>query len=773
MHQTSRLPTRVSTACDRCRRQKQRCDEIRPCSMCLRANADCTANWRPPPKRKRTLEATPLSEDSSRHLRRSRRISTPGLDARPSPRPSHESGSVHSGWAPTQRPESHDNDDSSPKTGDFRTPAAVSDLVEGNSALAITRTIFGYRNSATFGGRATFAIPGGDYAGATNPVFESQPLMPISSVLGMELPAKQTCDSLLDSYFLRVHWFSLVVYEPKFRARYNKIMDTGLACSADHGFLLLLVMLLILGSWYTSKLNRDEEGIPDNLETMRENFLRLVRERFMDLMDEDSLEFVQLCELLGSFYLYHGRPRSSFSILGAATKTAQAIGLHRELEVPHTVEDAEERKRVWWTIYTWDRFATIIYGRPLGINDRDCNVSMPSDFTEDINFDPSIGRTSICLSTYQAQLNMIYQIASPVLENLYRIRNSNDLQRRSQLLLMIRAVDESLQKWQHELPRHLIYDGIEDITHESSTEEKMHKLQALALKLTYDNLVIIVNRPLLADRTSSSSPVDDEGPSDTIRDLENDRNTGNVAFKRCLDSALSISRILSKKRLIHLARQTHLVSFLGINLFTASVVMFICALSDVLSNVSQEAKRGMARTLRLQKSLSAQASLSMQCSMILEDLVQLVLEKEKEEILQSASGSGSYDRPSNTRPTSNAFVRNDAYPQATSSVMSQPMDDPIATFSDSTWNTNSDDLRVEDVQFRQSLHSLHRVFHGNTWETPHAGSGSMAPVYREGDQNQMQEAGQFAGYGLDGNAFGNANARIEDLGQFWLWDIGP
>jgi hypothetical protein len=40
-------------------------------------------------------------------------------------------------------PESHDNSDSphSAKTGDFRTPAAVSDFVEGNSALAITRKV--------------------------------------------------------------------------------------------------------------------------------------------------------------------------------------------------------------------------------------------------------------------------------------------------------------------------------------------------------------------------------------------------------------------------------------------------------------------------------------------------------------------------------------------------------------------------------------------------------------------------------------------------------
>ena len=179
--------------------------------------------------------------------------------------------------------------------------------------------------------------------------------MPISTVLGMDLPSKQACDSLLDSYFMRVHWFSLVVYEPKFRARYNKIMNTGLAHSGDHGFLLLLAMLLILGSWYRSKLDADENENPDGLQNIHDGFLRLVRERFMDLMDEDSLEFVQLSALLGSFYLYHGRPRSSFSILGAATKTAQAIGLHREPEGRHTFEDSEERKRVWWTIYTWDR----------------------------------------------------------------------------------------------------------------------------------------------------------------------------------------------------------------------------------------------------------------------------------------------------------------------------------------------------------------------------------------------------------------------------------
>jgi hypothetical protein len=52
------LPTRVSNACNRCRRNKSRCDPYRPCSLCTRANVECLAgNYEPQPrpsKRKRT-----------------------------------------------------------------------------------------------------------------------------------------------------------------------------------------------------------------------------------------------------------------------------------------------------------------------------------------------------------------------------------------------------------------------------------------------------------------------------------------------------------------------------------------------------------------------------------------------------------------------------------------------------------------------------------------------------------------------------------------------
>ncbi|KFY72887.1 hypothetical protein V498_10070, partial [Pseudogymnoascus sp. VKM F-4517 (FW-2822)] len=137
-----------------------------------------------------------------------------------------------------------------------------------------------------------------------------------------------------------------------------------------------------MGCWYTPKNKSSDLGLSGNdMEAIRSQFLKVVQQDFMELMDEDCLEFVQLCALLGSFYLYHGRPRSSFSILGAATKTAQAMDLHRDSETRRTFEDIEERKRVWWTV-----FATITYGRPLSINDRDCNVQAPSEILENVHF---------------------------------------------------------------------------------------------------------------------------------------------------------------------------------------------------------------------------------------------------------------------------------------------------------------------------------------------------------------------------------------------------
>jgi hypothetical protein len=221
--------------------------------------------------------------------------------------------------------------------------------------------IFRSQESPSFRERATFAIPGGYRNITSNGTINSNgvpsPLLPVRDILGIQLPSHEVCNKLLETYFSAVHWFSLVLYEPKFRSRYETIMASGLASRNDRGFLLLITIILVMACWYTPTQNASDLGLSkaelDNLST---ELLSTVQRGFMDLMDEESLEFVQVCALLGSFYLYHGKPRSSFSILGAATKASQALNLHRDTDARWSLEDKEERKRVWWTIYTWDRF---------------------------------------------------------------------------------------------------------------------------------------------------------------------------------------------------------------------------------------------------------------------------------------------------------------------------------------------------------------------------------------------------------------------------------
>jgi hypothetical protein len=312
---------------------------------------------------------------------------------------------------------------------------------------------------------------------------------------------------------------------------------------------------------------------------------------------------------------------------------------------------------------------------------------MPEEFPENIEFDQHLAPCSVRLSGYQKQLNLVYQVTSPVLELVQASRDMRGLNHRSSLESLVTESNEALSKWRSNVPLSLRYDDMEDLKSDSTTEERMHKLQALALKLTHDNLVIIVNRMLLADKRDAGEKTDHHSDLVSVQNNMHRASIESIAFNRCLRAALSISSVARKSNLMALAQKTHLISFLGINLFTANVVMFICALSDVLSDASQEAKRAMARTLRLQKSLAQHASLSMQCSIVSEDLIKKVLEKERAELLQDTAGE-------TIQP-----------PLSTDDLFLTP-----ASFEGSSmdWNPDFEATQLPDTNLRESLLSLHR-----------------------------------------------------------------
>jgi hypothetical protein len=203
--------------------------------------------------------------------------------------------------------------------------------------------------------RTTSAFPGGD-TGARYPGTRSNRIQrrSIAAILGFRLPTSEIMRLLLEEYFEKVHWFSLVIYEPRFRTAFATIED-GLAFASQKSFLLLLATVLGMGAWYRSHTATRDEGFPnEDWHSWSRSLLQGTERHLTELMDQTSIASVQVCILLGSYLVYHGKPNLSFALLGATIRTAQAIGLHRQPS-RGTQASIEERKRVWWTIYTWDR----------------------------------------------------------------------------------------------------------------------------------------------------------------------------------------------------------------------------------------------------------------------------------------------------------------------------------------------------------------------------------------------------------------------------------
>jgi hypothetical protein len=310
------------------------------------------------------------------------------------------------------------------------------------------------------------------------------------------------------------------------------------------------------------------------------------------------------------------------------------------------------------------RFASVTYGRPLGINDKDCNVSHPDDIYEFPYFsarDSTEEHGAICYSAYQRELNKLYVTASPVIETIFGMRTMRrgDLVAGQQYLAKVMETTDRLWAWQRRLPPQLLLDPNSDCEPNYSRTSKAHRLQALSLQLTFDNLLIIFHRPSLAQHVddlirnqpeqgqfSTSSPASVQHSASSVSPLL----TSNVysplsvsqasSNEQWWDAALRTSKVTQMPQLAQLATDSHLVAFLAINLFNSAIVMAVLALSDPLSDRAQEVKRSITRIFRLQELLSKKTELSMQSNVVLKDVIHMLLQREADAMLQPVLGGG-------------------------------------------------------------------------------------------------------------------------------------
>lgn len=97
---------------------------------------------------------------------------------------------------------------------------------------------------------------------------------------------------------------------------------------------------------------------------------------------------LRLHNCLASAYL--GASSDIYANLALAIRIAQGLGMHREAPASWNIKPLEDqlRKRLWASLYAYDRTSAIYFGRPYVIQDDHCDVSPPAnvddcDLTED------------------------------------------------------------------------------------------------------------------------------------------------------------------------------------------------------------------------------------------------------------------------------------------------------------------------------------------------------------------------------------------------------
>jgi hypothetical protein len=132
----------------------------------------------------------------------------------------------------------------------------------------------------------------------------------------------------------------------------------------------LLFAILAVGVLFSTEpsIHRPDQG-KDFIETSR---------RLIDLWNDEFVIDHARAAILTSIFLTEMNLKSAaWTWLASAVRISQDIGLHAETG-PWPMIEGEMRRRVWWGIYVWDRHMSLELGRPLLIEDADCDVGLPA-----------------------------------------------------------------------------------------------------------------------------------------------------------------------------------------------------------------------------------------------------------------------------------------------------------------------------------------------------------------------------------------------------------
>ncbi|RGB26527.1 fungal-specific transcription factor domain-containing protein [Rhizophagus diaphanus] len=464
---------KITTACDTCRRRKVKCDGESPCANCQRGSYQCTFSDasakrpRGPPK-----GFVALIEDRL-HTIESLLVNLVNKDAIPDISNLSKNLKQFSDMSQNYPGYSEEltNDDDEILLNNLINPNA-SNTLQSNTLSFLMLDNQNSDNALS------------DYV---------DPPLPNLPVNLKPIP-EDISSSLFERYFKYVHPYLPIINHGNFYRLLKNANDENQPSK------LLLQVIMAVGAMFPPTVKQ-------NSEYSSQFFYDRARRLLDYFIDVPRLSTIQSLILL--YMVDQGKPSSyrSQTYSSIAIKMAQTIELNRKNGAAYQgAKDRQTKKLVWWGCFILDRLNSLNTGNPLVINDKMCDIDLPSPDEidqDDINFQNNEGSSSSTSysnsSNYKQQINIfisyirIAKLTGQILEHLQTISCAG-LQASWNHHATIDIFDSLLSEWFRELPPYLNYAPSQNIP-------SPHNLpgHVASLHMLHQTLYLLLHYPYVAE----------------------------------------------------------------------------------------------------------------------------------------------------------------------------------------------------------------------------------------------------------------------------------
>lgn len=210
-------------------------------------------------------------------------------------------------------------------------------------------------------------------------IVEGQYSLPSGYRLNNLLPDLQTAHVLVEAFFINTHGLLQVFERDAFLETLDRCYTDPL--SAESSWLCLLNLVFAIGLTMATPLSGSPEALvidklrSEHLDRAEVFYLnaRNLNDPMIGLEDQDFWS-IQALLLMAVYMLAKSKRNTAFALLGMATRSAYALGLHREeTMVIFSQEEQAARKNLWRSLFVVDRLLSCSLGRPTAISEDDCS----------------------------------------------------------------------------------------------------------------------------------------------------------------------------------------------------------------------------------------------------------------------------------------------------------------------------------------------------------------------------------------------------------------